>query len=211
MSPEFKKRGTPGCGLLIAFEGIDGTGKTTQIRLLAHALTARGYHVRETREPTNGPYGQKIRALYLDRAGTSLEEELDLFVADRRQHVDEVIEPDLAAGKIVLTDRYYFSTAAYQGAAGLDPDRIIRLNEEFAPRPDLVILLVAPPGIGVHRVQVLRQETLNDFEQEDYLAKVAAVFDGLGQKCIRRIDATRAVEEVHNDVIIVFEQLLNDD
>lgn len=195
-------------GLLIAFEGIDGTGKSTQIRMLAEALERDGYPVVSTREPTSGQYGQQIRELYSNRDTASPEKELDLFIADRREHVSELIAPSLAAGKIVLTDRYYFSTAAYQGAAGHDPHAILRQNEEFAPVPDLVILLVLPVAEGVQRIQTLRGETLNDFEQESELTKVSAVFDGLRRDCIKRVDAARSIEKVHEDVMRFVRQLL---
>lgn len=183
-------------GLLIAFEGIDGTGKSTQIRLLAERLRGEGASVLATREPTDGQYGRRIRGLFTNRASVTPEEELALFVADRREHVEEVIAPALARGTIVLTDRYYFSTAAYQGARGQDPQRIIAENEAFAPAPDLVLLLAAAPAVGVHRVQHSRQETLNDFEQEQGLARVAAIFDHFHQPFIRRIDGARSIEEV---------------
>ena len=103
-------------GLFIVFEGIDGTGKTTQLHLLAEKLRQRGYAVVSTREPTEGVYGQKIRELFVDRGAASPERELELFIADREQHVKETIEPALADGCIVLSDRYYLSTVAYQGA-----------------------------------------------------------------------------------------------
>ncbi|NOQ46214.1 MAG: dTMP kinase, partial [Desulfobulbaceae bacterium] len=86
-------------GLLIAFEGIDGTGKSTQLHMLARYLQEQGFAVVETREPTNGPYGKKIRVLYVDRGRCTLEEELELFIRDRRQHVDELIVPALSKGK----------------------------------------------------------------------------------------------------------------
>jgi len=184
-------------GMLIAFEGIDGTGKTTQIRLLAEDLRSRGLIVVETREPTDGRYGQKIRELYKNRNSVTPEEELALFLADRREHVATLIAPALAAGQTVLTDRYYFSTAAYQGAAGHDPQKIVAENELFAPRPDLVILLEIPVALGVHRVQELRGETLNDFEQEEMLQKVAGIFASLKDDNIRRIDGSGDAESVH--------------
>lgn len=183
-------------GLLIAFEGIDGTGKSTQIQLLADRLRGAGLPVIATREPTDGQYGRRIRALFTNRASVSPEEELALFIADRREHVDQVIAPALERGTIVLTDRYYFSTAAYQGAAGHDPQAIIAQNEAFAPVPDAVLLLVAAPAVGVHRVQQLRQETLNDFEQEQGLTKVAAIFEHFQQPCIRRLAGDQPVAAV---------------
>lgn len=184
-------------GVLIAFEGIDGTGKTTQIALLAEALRQRGLSVVVTREPTDGQYGRKIRELYENRNSVTPEEELALFLDDRREHVEQVIAPALAKGHVVLTDRYYYSTAAYQGAAGHDPQKIIAANELFAPVPDMVIMLEAPVSLGVHRVQKLRGETLNDFEQEGALARVADIFSGLAGANIRRIDGTADAQAVH--------------
>ena len=195
--------------MLVAFEGIDGTGKSTQIRLLAESLRDMGHNVQVTREPTDGPVGQRIRELFTSRAEVSQEEELELFLADRRQHVAEVIKPALSAGRIVLTDRYYLSTAAYQGAAGLDPAEIIRRNEQFAPVPDLVLLLVVPPALGVKRIRTLRGESLNAFEQEKELKKVAEIFDLLDRGYIRRIDATQSVEEVQRTVFAVVRRLLS--
>ena len=184
-------------GLLIAFEGIDGTGKTTQIGMLAEVLRQRGLSVVATREPTDGQYGRKIRELYKNRKSVTPEEELALFLDDRREHVEMLIAPALALGQVVLTDRYYYSTAAYQGAAGHDPQKIIAANELFAPVPDMVIMLEAPVSLGVHRVQKLRGETLNDFEQEETLARVAKIFAGLQGANIRRIDGTGDAGAVH--------------
>lgn len=209
-SPGAKEAGKHRAGLLIAFEGIDGTGKTTQIRLLAEKLTARGHRVVATREPTDGKYGRKIRELFTKRHHVSAQEELDLFIADRKEHVREVIAPALAAGKIVLTDRYYFSTAAYQGAAGQDPEKIIKLNQAFAPAPDLVLLLVVPTQIGVHRIKTLRKEALNDFEKESTLEKVSAVFANLEGDFIKRVDGTQPVEEVHKRITEYVIDLINE-
>jgi dTMP kinase len=183
--------------LLIAFEGIDGTGKTTQIELLAEVLRQRGLSVVATREPTDGQYGRKIRELYKNRKSVTPEEELALFLADRREHVAQVIAPALACGQVVLTDRYYYSTAAYQGAAGHDPQKIIAANELFAPMPDMVIIIEVPVSLGIHRVRNFRGEALNDFEQEETLARVAAIFADLKAPNIRRIDGTGSAETVH--------------
>lgn len=198
-------------GLLIVFEGIDGTGKTTQIKLLADELVQKGYQVITTREPTDGQYGRKIRQLFTNRREVSLEEELELFMADRREHVEKVIAPALAAGKIVLTDRYYFSTAAYQGAAGKDPEKIIERNEEFAPVPDLLLLLVVPTSLSVHRIKTFRNETLNDFEKESALQKVAAIFESIERGFIKRIDGTGSFADVHKAIMRHVEQLLKEE
>ena len=187
-------------GLLIAFEGIDGTGKSSQIQLLAATLEQLGYQVVTTREPTDGRNGRKIRSLFSSRARITPDEELELFMADRREHVREVIEPALRSGRIVLTDRYYLSTAAYQGAVGRDPEKIMAANEAFAPVPDLVVLLTLTPDQAIQRIRTLRGEALNDFEQEDTLIRVAAIFAGLDRGYITRIDAAASLVVVRAQV-----------
>ncbi|MHB8789305.1 MAG: dTMP kinase [Desulfobulbaceae bacterium] len=194
-------------GILIAVEGIDGTGKSTQVGLLARYLRNRGCEVVETREPTNGPYGRRIRELFVDRGRCTLEEELNLFIDDRRQHVREVIEPALAQGRIVVTDRYYFSTAAYQGAAGMDPAEVFAQNL-FAPRPDLVLLLTMEPATSLVRIRESRGEELNDFEQEDQLRRVAELFASFTDPCITRIAADGSLEHVAGEIRQAVDRLL---
>lgn len=186
-------------GMLIAFEGIDGTGKTSQLQELANYLRHKGKDVVETREPTDGPYGKKIRALYTNRHTVTMEEELDLFIADRREHVAECIQPALDKGWVVLTDRYYYSTAAYQGALGADPKSIFQRNA-FAPRPDLVLLLTMGVDVSLRRIQEQRQEQLNDFEQAAQLEQVAALFASFDDPAIVRIEAGGAFAEVQQKI-----------
>lgn len=195
-------------GLLIAVEGIDGTGKTTQLKLLGQELTSRGLPVLITREPTDGQFGRQIRELFVNRKKVRPEEELELFMADRREHVTQIIVPALAVGKIVLTDRYYFSTAAYQGALGHDPEHIIARNETFAPVPDLVIILTLPPILGVQRIEEIRKEIPNDFEDEDNLTRVAEIFDRLERHYIKRVDGRQTIAQVHRNVMICVEPFL---
>ena len=187
-------------GMFIVFEGIDGTGKSTQLHLLAESLRQLGYAVVATREPTDGPYGQKIRELFVDRGTVSHDEELELFVADRKQHVQEVIAPALADGCVVLCDRYYLSTVAYQGANGLDPDFIMSRNRDF-PVPDLAIIIEIDPAEGIHRIQNKRNEHPNTFEEESNLRKVAAIFAAMQQSYIRRINGSDAIENVHGQIL----------
>jgi len=201
------RENTP-CGSLIAFEGIDGTGKSTQIALLRDVLQAKGLDVVLTREPTDGAYGQQIRQLYQARASVSHQEELALFLADRREHVGQIIAPALAQGKVVLTDRYYFSTAAYQGLFGVDPEGIIRQNEAFAPVPDLVILFELSPEQAVRRIQTYRQEVLNHFEQEESLRLVAQVFARVQRQYLKRIDASLPIGVVHAQIVALVASML---
>lgn len=187
-------------GKLIVFEGTDGTGKSTQLRLLGDYLQDKGHSILTTREPTEGRYGQKIRSLYMDRDQYSREEELELFLADRREHVQQVLAPALEQGKVILCDRYFLSTVAYQGARGFDPEHILELNH-FAPDPDLALLFQVPLDTGLSRITSGRGEELNDFEQRENLARVAAIFSAIKRPYIRPIDARGSIAEVHRLVI----------
>ena len=200
---------SPNRGILIAVEGIDGTGKSTQLKLLAGHLRGMGCRVVETREPTDGPCGLKIRELYINRAAFTPEEELDLFIEDRRQHVRDVIEPALDKGSIVVTDRYYLSTAAYQGAVGMDPVEIFARNT-FAPEPDLALLLTMPPEVSKLRIRELRGEVQNDFEQEEQLQRVAELFASFRHPFIRRINAEAPLEAVAGQIRHIVDRLLQD-
>ena len=174
-------------GLLIVLEGIDGSGKTTQARALLRRLRRRGRQAVFFREPTRGRWGREIKRLAVRADSLTPEEQLDLFVKDRRENVALNLKPALAAGKVVVLDRYYFSTIAYQGAKGLDPGRIRRINEAFAVRPDLVVILDVDAAAGLGRIagRKTRDEL---FEREDYLVRVARIFRGFSGPRFVHID-----------------------
>src|SRR4051812_42523003 len=181
-------------GFLVAVEGIDWAGKSTVLKELVEFCQSKGLPHRRSREPTNGVWGRALRA----SAATgrlSLDEELELFCKDREEHVREVIRPALEAREVVLLDRYYLSTAAYQGARGADPDAIIARNEAFAPRPDLVLLLDLDPKVGLSRVSG-RGDVPDAFEHEDQLQAVRKIFRGIQWPNIAIIDAGRPAEQV---------------
>lgn len=194
-------------GRLIVVEGIDGAGKSSVLPALAEQCTALGREYVLSREPTNGPWGAKLRASALEGRLT-LEEELDLFIKDRREHVEQVIAPALQAGKIVLLDRYFFSTAAYQGARGADPQAILAANRTFAPEPDLVLLLDLTPARALSRVRGRGSE--DAFEEETSLARVREIFLSLVEKNWVVIDADRSPEIVRDDCAATLSRLLSE-
>ncbi|CCQ91282.1 Thymidylate kinase [Nitrospina gracilis 3/211] len=195
-------------GYLIALEGIDGTGKTTQGNLLADYLEQRGLPVVRLREPTQGMWGQKIRRILTEgRGGTTPEEELQWFLNDRKEDVEQNIRPALNTNKLVVIDRYYFSTAAYQGALGFDPVKICADNEAFAPRPDRVLIFSGSLETSFERIAKGR-DGFSSFEKKDYLQKVQAIFDSFEGPHIRRIDSDGSVEAVHGQVVTVVDALL---
>ncbi|MBI4383779.1 MAG: dTMP kinase [Nitrospinae bacterium] len=188
-------------GYLIVFEGIDGTGKSTHCRMLAGYLESRGIPAVCLSEPTRGRWGMEIRKILNEgRNGISPEDELALFVNDRKEDVALNIKPALEMKKAVLIDRYYYSTVAYQGALGLDPDRICRENESFAPRPDLVFIFEAPPEKCLQRIKEGRNDGLSAFEQLEYLKKVESLFRRFSGPHVRRIDSQPAREVVHAQI-----------
>lgn len=174
-------------GLLIVLEGIDGSGKTTQARSLLRRLRSRGWEAVFFREPSRGKWGREIKRKAAKAGSLTPSEELDLFVKDRRENVEKNLKPALREGKVVVLDRYYFSTIAYQGAKGIDPRRIRRMNEAFAVKPDLVIILDIAAGEGLARIagRKTRDEL---FEREDYLARVAKIFKSFRGPGILHLD-----------------------
>ena len=194
-------------GLLIVFEGIDGTGKSTQLDLLARDLRQKNYPVITTREPTDGVHGQAIRRLYVNRDQFSKEEELQLFLDDRREHVEQLIQPALDRHQIILCDRYFLSTAAYQGAVGFDPQDILELNR-FAPDPDLALLFLSSTEQSIQRISN-RGDTLNNFEQKEQLHRVAKLFLSLQLPYIQQIDGSGTIQAVHQQVVRKIHTLLD--
>ena len=193
-------------GFLLVLEGIDGTGKSTLARSLAKWLRERGSEVITSREPTDGPHGTALRQT-AKTGRLSLEDELALFLKDRAEHVTTLIAPALARGAVVILDRYYFSTAAYQGARGLDPQAIIAENETFAPIPDLVLLLDLDPATGSARI-TRRGDLLDDFEALDYQREVRRIFLALDRPFIRRVDASQETGHVFQKARAMVESAL---
>ncbi len=180
--------------LFIVFEGIDGSGKTTLARLLKEKLTAKGLDVLLTCEPTNGKWGKRLRESFNADKRLSLEEELDLFLKDRREHVETVIKPALLKGSVVICDRYYYSTMAYQGARGMDVKEIASRNQAFAPEPDIVFLLRLNPEMALKRIQEKRGDSPNNFEKLEYLKKVDAIFRNMNKDNFVSIDAAQPLK-----------------
>ena len=180
-------------GLLVAIEGIDGAGKTTVATALRRMFEVRGFDAVVSKEPTAGPWGQKLReTAFTERL--SPERECELLLQDRRQHVKELIAPTLAAGGVVILDRYFPSMVAYQGAEGLAPSELLAAND-FAPRPDVLLLLDLAPSEGLRRIRE-RGDRPNTFETSENLERCRAIFLALGLDRTELIDATQPLETV---------------
>ena len=161
--------------VLIAIEGIDGAGKTTQAKILKKELERRGYDVIRLSEPTKGKWGKKIKELSSRGKNPSTKELFELFFLDRIEDVNKNIIPALKKGQTVILDRYYMSSVAYQGAGGLDPAFIESENQKIAPKPDITIILDLPPKIAVKRIEHRKSEP-DYFERLKFLTKVRSIF-----------------------------------
>ncbi|MCK5260720.1 MAG: dTMP kinase [Thermoplasmatales archaeon] len=166
-------------GLLIAIDGIDGAGKTTQCNLLEDWLKNEGFSVIVVKEPSkDGKYAKEIcrrSKIRVFNHKKTPEYELMLFVEDRKENVQKRIAPNLEKNKIVIMDRYYFSTIAYQSALGLDADYIKKQNEDFAPIPDITLIIDVSPNVGIERING-RGDSCNSFEKHEYLETVREKF-----------------------------------
>ncbi|MEA5112795.1 MAG: dTMP kinase [Geobacteraceae bacterium] len=199
----------------ITFEGIEGCGKTTQMRLLADFLTSRGHNVTRTREPGGCAIADQVRAILLDAENRALVPlaELLLYAAARAQHVEEVIRPALAAGGIVICDRFTDATVAYQGyGRSLDLDLIDRLNRIATGgiMPDLTVLLDCPEETGLDRAMERINSTAGAreerFEQESikFHRAVRQGYLRLADAEPHRflvLDATRGIEETAAEIV----------
>jgi len=184
------------------FEGIDGSGKSTQLARLAARLRAAGCEVVETAEPyMGGAWGPRIREMARSGRPLAPPEELRWFLEQRREHVRDVLAPALAAGKVVLSDRYFLSTAAYQGARGLDRAEILRASEAEFPVPDLVLLVEVGAQEGLGRIAGRSGHAEPVFEKREFQERVAAQFAALDRPYIARIAGTADVDGVEEQVV----------
>jgi dTMP kinase len=197
----------------IALEGIDGTGKSTQCRLLAEWLRGRGYAVTQCADPGGTPLGDQLRAVLLDqRQQMSMRAEVLLFMASRAELVERVVRPALAAGSVVVTDRFLVSNIVYQGhAGGLNPEELRRLSL-FATgglQPDLSVVL----DLAVEQATTRRKPEADRIEgrgaahqeavRQGFLAEAQAQ-----PERIRVVNAGRPVAVVHDDVVREVERVL---
>ncbi len=197
------KRPIPG-GLLVAVEGIDGAGKTSVAALLAQWCGEHGLGCMISKEPTSLKWGQELRAS-AKSGRLTLERELELFALDRKDHVERSIRPALLEGNIVILDRYYWSSAAYQGARGADFLTIVSDNEKFAPRPDLVLLLNIDVDAGLQRIR-MRGDQPNSFEGKAALTRSRQIFLQLAEQSPHAavIDASGHLKETFPKALNAF-------
>lgn len=198
-------------GILIAIEGIDGAGKTTQSKILYDKLKQEHLAVCLLHEPTGSIWGRKIQEIARNgRHNLEPKQEFELFHLDRKEDVKRHIIPALRKNMIVIMDRYYFSSVAYQSALGLDPDFIEKESEKIAPRPLLTIVLDVPSRIALLRIKNRVGTKKNHFERERYLTKVRKIFRERFEDRpeVAIIDGSRDIDTVASEIMNIVRPLL---
>lgn len=198
-------------GVFIVVDGIDGAGKTTQVQRFTELFEKAGEAVVCSKEPTNGPWGKRIRESATG-GRMELRDELDAFVQDRTEHVQNLIQPSLDAGKIVIVDRYFYSTITYQGVRGGDVGELTRLMREGFPVPDVAFVLDLPAPLAVSRISDSRGDTPNEFENTDSLAAIRNLFLQLSEDCpeIKMIDSAVNEDQVSAQIAKHLESIIRD-
>ncbi len=187
--------------LFIVFEGIDGSGKSTQCDLLFDHVRSAGLPAVRLAEPTGGVWGRKVREMLAKKEMAPAEEQMRLFLMDRKDDAEKNIVPSLDGGITIIMDRYYFSNAAYQGAAGIDPGRIIAENRAMHfPEPDRVYFIDIPPDVAIRRVSGRSGRREEVFEKEAFLEKVRDIFLSIADNRFLIIDGTKSIDGIFSSI-----------
>jgi dTMP kinase len=191
-------------GVFICIEGLDGCGKSTQAKLLVRRLR-RTYDAMYTAEPSRGKIGRFIKkhCLHGEKRCSGVVEAL-LFAADRLEHVETTVLPCLQQGKIVVSDRYIYSSLAYQGATGLDLEWIEKINEHVI-RPDLAVFIDVEPEAVVQRLKP-KKSVMEDLETQRKVREVYVSFVDRGE--LVRVNGNKSKEEVAGDIAAVVQSFL---
>lgn len=185
-------------GILVVIDGIDGVGKTTQVDLLLKSLMGANIDAVHSKEPTAGKWGKLIRDSAIN-GRLPLEQEMEYFIKDRQEHIKEFIKPSLEAGKVVILDRYYYSTISYQGARGADVPAVRNKIEGLAIKPDIAFILNCDVSIALDRIKHSRGDIPNEFEKADYLKDVQNVFLSLCEieREVIKVNAQNSIGHIH--------------
>lgn len=207
-------------GIFITFEGIDGSGKSTQLRMLADTLRERGVDILVTREPGGTPLGRRLREAFLETEETVAPmAELLSFAADRAQHVEFLIKPSIADGRVVISDRYADATFAYQGAGRGFTEEQVNSVIDLATgglKPDLTLFFDITVEEAIRRMNVrdegdAKRNRMDD-ETAEFYGRVRKSYLGIASREPERfkiIEAGRSVEAIHTDVVEMVAELID--
>ena len=188
-------------GKFIVVEGLDGSGQSTQVQLLSDFLMQNGYSVVSTKEPTkDSEAGKKIRQVLDKNTEVAPMYLQELFIQDRREHLDNLIIPALRDGKMVISDRYFFSTFAFGASSGVNLEELIELNQDFL-MPDLTFILGVSPEVCIERMGK-RGEPQTLFEEKEKLARVWEIYKIMPNRFenVYIIDGEKPIEEVRQNI-----------
>ena len=206
-------------GKFITFEGVDGSGKSTQLQMLVDLLRSRGSDVVSTCEPGGTGLGRSLREIFLESGEQVVPRaELLLFAADRAQHIELLIKPSLEAGKIVISDRFADSTLAYQGAGRGFPETLVQQIIDIATeglKPDLTLFFDLPVARAIERMNQRKRTESNrmDLEGELFYRRVREAYLAIARSEPRRfrtIDADRSIEEINRDLVQIVDKFLQE-
>lgn len=197
-------------GILIAFEGLDGSGQSTQSSLLANYLLSKGFKVVQTKEPTSGLIGGIIKAALRNEWNVGDQALQLLFAADRAHHLEKEIIPAIEKGKIVITDRYFFSSIAFGKASGLSKEWLKSINSKF-PLPNVTIFIDTSVDECLRRIKKSRFER-ELFENKERLEQTRKNFLELSNEYenFYVVDGNKSIEEVHEQIKKIVDNLLKE-
>ena len=191
-------------GKLIVLEGIDGSGKSSSGIALTDTLNNMGIKSIYTFEPTHAYYGSKLRESMFSK-DLNPEEELSLFIADRKEHIKHMIKPAIDDGYVIVLDRYMYSSIAYQGAKGIDKDYIYNLHKDFIVEPDLVFIFHLSIETALKRIMEKRG-FVDRFENERYLEDVDKIFYSFNAPYIHHIDASKDEKSISDELLNIIKE-----
>jgi len=197
-------------GKFIVFEGLDGSGRSTQVKKIGEFLVNKGFNIVLTKEPTqDSEAGRKIKKILIEKIETEPLELQKLYAQDRKEHLEKKVIPALKEGKLVISDRYFFSTFAYGSAHGANLEELIKLNSGFL-YPDLIFLFKVSARICLERIEK-RGGPKELFEKQEMLEKVSRAYEGLLLRFqnFQTVDAEKSEEEVLEQIKKILEEKLN--
>lgn len=186
-----------GKSMFIVFEGIDGAGKSTQCTRLYNYIISSGTGAVRLAEPTDGPWGRRIREALRSGSPLPRDEQVELFIRDRMDDCSSNIKPNMEKGITIVMDRYFYSNAAYQGMEGLSPHKIISMNiEKGFPLPDRVYFIDLEADRAMARVKSRSGENTELFEKQSFLEKVRENFLSIADERFLVVDGSLAEDEI---------------
>ncbi len=189
----------------IVFEGIDGSGKSTQAKMLFDFIITQNQKAYLGFEPTDEKWGKQIRDILAGKEFPTAEKMVELFINDRQDDVKRNIKPNLENKTTVILDRYYYSNAAYQGAMGLTADYILQQNKkQNFPEPDCIYLIDITPELALQRISLRNQNAEKDlFEKSSFLKKVYTIYKNISKQhpqfCV--IDGSQSIQQIHSAIV----------